>query len=638
MHDNKRNVLLIAMPFAGTAIPSIQLPVLEEYLKERNINTQTRHLYLKAAEFYGLNNYNFLIYPPNNSYNAQMAFSKYVFPEHWKKTEEKFREFFNEKISQNKNIQKNFTFERYVKRTDIFYNWVIEQVDWGSYDLIGFTLNYGQLLPSLAIAKKIKELDPEKKIIFGGSRTVSQLGMKVLETFNYVDFIVSGDGEESLYLLASSFQNYESVPHLMYRVGKEVIWNKSDAIVDLNSLPIPSYDPFYEELSPMSDEVKQYFHLYGKLPIEISRGCWWNKCTFCNLNVQHNKYREKSADKIIEEIKFLSDKYNMLDFQMIGNTLPKKDYKILFEKIRELDKDFTFFVEARAGQLKSEDYALLKEAGFAVIQTGIESFSQNYIRKMDKGIRVIDNIASLKFCKENGITNRYNIIVNYPNEETVDFEETKKNIRLFRQYLDPPQICPLIVEFGSIVYHNPEKFNIEKLEATTIDKIMFPEGILERGFNFFYSFKKKEYLGENDWEQLVEDWRKECEQLRAEGMKRQTAIDKLVFFFVDGGSFLKIYDKRDTENYRIFVLNELERAIFLSCVDVTSFQDLRETFSHIPEYQLVAILHTFEKNDIVFREDNHYLNLPLHHGQVISKFPKREVQQLLHNSGNHRSL
>ena len=167
---------------------------------------------------------------------------------------------------------------------------------------------------------------------------------------------------------------------------------------------------------------------------------------------------------------------------------------------------------------------------------------------------------------------------------------------------------------------------------------MFPEGILERGFNFFYSFKKKEYLGENDWEQLVEDWRKEREQLRVEGMKRQTAIDKLVFFFVDGGSFLKIYDKRDTENYRIFVLNELERAIFLSCVDVTSFQDLRETFSHIPEYQLVAILHTFEKNDIVFREDNHYLNLPLHPGQVISKFPKRELQQLLHNFGNHRSL
>ncbi|MCK5030374.1 MAG: hypothetical protein KAR64_02810, partial [Thermoplasmatales archaeon] len=83
MHNDKKNVLLISMPFAGTDIPSIQLAVLEGYLKERNINTKTRHLYLKAAEFYGLNNYNFLIYPPNDSYTAQIIFSKYVFPEHW---------------------------------------------------------------------------------------------------------------------------------------------------------------------------------------------------------------------------------------------------------------------------------------------------------------------------------------------------------------------------------------------------------------------------------------------------------------------------------------------------------------------------------------------------------------------------
>ena len=85
-------------------------------------------------------------------------------------------------------------------------------------------MNYGQFLPSLAIAKKIKESDPEKKIIFGGSRTVDTLGIKVLETFNYVDFIVSGDGEDALHHLASNYQNYESIPHLMYKVGKEVIW------------------------------------------------------------------------------------------------------------------------------------------------------------------------------------------------------------------------------------------------------------------------------------------------------------------------------------------------------------------------------------------------------------------------------
>ena len=79
MHDDNKNILLLAMPFAGTNIPSIQLASLETYLQERNIDIKTKNLYLKAAEIYGIKNYNFLIYPPNDSYISQMAFTRYIF-------------------------------------------------------------------------------------------------------------------------------------------------------------------------------------------------------------------------------------------------------------------------------------------------------------------------------------------------------------------------------------------------------------------------------------------------------------------------------------------------------------------------------------------------------------------------------
>lgn len=613
MYSKNKNVLLIAMPFAGTAIPAIQLPLLEGYLKERDINIKTRHLYIKAAEFYGINNYNYLIYSPNESYTAQMVFSKYVFPEHWKKTENKFRKYFNEKISKNIDSQKKFTFENYVQRTDKFFNWVIENVDWKGYDIIGFTLNHGQFLPSLAFAKKIKESDHKKKIIFGGSRTVGKLGVKVLEAFDYIDFIVSGDGEEALYRLAADYQNYRSIPHLIYRTGNEIIYNESNDFVDLNSLPILDFGSFYKELDLASEEVKQYFILYGRLPVEISRGCWWNKCSFCSQKLQHKKYREKNIDKIIKEIQFLSNKYKILSFQLIGDTLPRKDYKILLEKIKELGEDFTFFVETRAGQLKCEDYKLLKEAGFNEIQIGIETFSQDYLGKINKGVQVIDNIAALKFCKENRIKNNYNIIVNYPNEEPIDFKETKKNIQFFKQYLDPPQISFLAVEFGSCIHDNPENYNIKKLEFANIDKIMFPRRVLEKGFNCIYNFRRKENLCENNWEHLVDDWKKEREKLVIEGVKRQTTIDELVFYYVDGKSFLKIYDKRNPGDVKIYVLNLLEREIFLSCIDVTSIRELCERFSDISKNQLFDVLKSFERNGIVFRGGDRYLSLPLRH-------------------------
>jgi ribosomal peptide maturation radical SAM protein 1 len=610
MHDEKKSVLLVAMPFAGITIPSIQLPVLEGYCRERGITIETRHLYLKAAELYGLQNYHYLIYPPNDSYTAQMVFSKYVFPEHWRNNENRFREFFNHRPGQKSQFTQ-FSFDEYVYRTDVLYQWILDHIDWQSYDLIGFTLNYGQLLPSLAIAKKIKKIAPEKKIVFGGSRTVDILGMNVLRAFEYVDFIVSGDGEDALFRLASDYENYKSIPRVMYKMGDEILWNRSDVVVNLNTVPIPSHDQFYQELASTSVDVQRYYQYYGRLPVEISRGCWWNRCTFCNLNIQHQCYQEKSVNRIIQEIQFLSERYHMMDFQLIGNTLPKTEYRTLFEKLKNLGRDFSFFVEARAGQLTSDDYLFMKEAGFTMIQTGIESFSQNYLRKMNKGVRVIDNIAVLKFCKENGIKNNYNLLVRYPNEETVDFNETKKIVQMLKGYLDAPQLCELRVMHGSLIQRHPEQFNIERFEYTSIDRIMYPIEFLKKGFSFVYDFNRKISSMDHPWESLVEEWKKEREIFELEGFTQQTTIDRLVFYFVDGGSFIKIFDKRDQQNIRIVVLNELERAVFLACVDVVSLQQLQQRFENIPEFELIAMLQSFEQNGLVFVEDEYYLCLPL---------------------------
>jgi len=627
MPQSQKSVLLLAMPFAGCDIPSIQLAVLESYLRERCIDVETKHLFLKAAGFYGVNNYNLLVYPPNDSYVAQMFFSKYVFPDHWRQNEQRFREYFQKMIPKNIPLQSVLSFDQYVQQTDEFLKWTINNVEWKKYDIIGFTLNYGQLLPSLAVAKKIKNLDPQKTIILGGSRTTGQMGRKTLSVFDYFDFIVSGEGEEALFQLCHDYNNHETIPGLIYRKGYDIVWNKPTGVIDLNNQTMPNYDPFFNELKQVSPDVQQFFSLYGRLPVEISRGCWWNRCSFCNLNIQHKQYREKHVDKIVDEIQFLSDRYKILNFQIIGNTLPVKDYRELFLKIKQTGKDFTFNAETRAGRLQSQDYTLLKEAGFTVVQTGIESFSPHYLKKMNKGTRVIDNIAALKFCKENNITNRYNLIVNYPNEDNIDFEETQKTIELFKTYLDPPQICQLRVLHGSPIHLNPEKYNIEKLENANIDTIMFPPEILKDGFNFVYDFKKNHDSEENNWEQLVENWRQTYENLKLKGMRTRSEIDKHVFYFVDGENFLKIYDKRNPAQIQMYVLDEQEQMIFLSCTDVVSYSELQEKFSNIPDYQLAAVLHSFEKNGIMFKEDDYYLALPLDYSVISGKKKIKEIDQ-----------
>ena len=84
-----------------------------------------------------------------------------------------------------------------------------------------------------------------------------------------------------------------------------------------------------------------------------------------------------------------------------------------------------------------------------------------------------------------------------------------------------------------------------------------------------------------------------------------------MFYFIDGGSFIKIFDKRDQQNIRIVVLNELERRVFLSCINIISFKELQKRFIDVPEFELIAILQSFEQNGLLFVEDDYYLCLPL---------------------------
>jgi len=592
------------MPFAGVMIPSIQLPILEGYGRHHQLDVSTRHLYIKAAELYGLEHYHTLIHPPSDSYTAQMAFSQYLFPDHWVKNKESIKEYYNKHVE-----APSFPFEEYLQATDDFYHWTTDHLDWQQYDIIGFTLNYGQLLPSLAIAKYIKQQNPEKKIILGGSRVADTLGRGILRAFDYIDYCVSGDGEEALVQLTSN-QDLTSIPGFTYRNDHEIHQNPPSAI-DLATQPIPSYDPFFNELRASSNDLQQFFHYYGRLPLEISRGCWWNRCTFCNLNIQHPSYREKPIPNIINELQALSDRYHILDYQLIGNTLPKTTYRTLFEAIKNLNRDFTFFVEARAGHLTNDDYRLMKDAGFTTIQTGIESFSTHYLHTMNKGTRVIDNIAALKFCKQHAIINHYNLIARYPNETPQDFQETQTIAHTFQRYLDPPQLCDLRIMYGSPIHQTPEKYNIATLQHAPLDLLMYPPEILADDIAFVYSYTTTQPTPTHEWETLVQDWKTARETADKEAIKTRTTIDQLVFYSVDGGSFMKVYDKRDPQHIRILELNTLERQVLLACTDIISHHALQDQFAFIPDFELDTILQSFEHAGLVYHEDDLYLSLPL---------------------------
>jgi hypothetical protein len=133
---------------------------------------------------------------------------------------------------------------------------------------------------------------------------------------------------------------------------------------------------------------------------------------------------------------------------------------------------------------------------------------------------------------------------------------------------------------------------------------MFPEEILNKNFLFFYEYIQENQTPKNDWYALIDHWRDEREKMELQSVKSNNLIDKLIFYYIDGGHFIKIYDKRNYRDVNIYILNEVEREIFLTCTNIITLWELRNKLTTLSEFEINTILKNFEENKIIYREND----------------------------------
>src|SRR5262249_14811748 len=155
------------------------------------------------------------------------------------------------------------------------------------YAVVGFTSVFTQHLASLLLAQKIKQLHPQIKIVFGGANVEGVMGQEALRSFDWIDYVVDGEAEESFPVLVKNIlagQFYDPIAGVSFRNGDEVyLSSERPRMTQLNKVPIPDYSDFFREVEATG--LKNRFQPY--LMFESARGCWWGEkahCVFCGLN------------------------------------------------------------------------------------------------------------------------------------------------------------------------------------------------------------------------------------------------------------------------------------------------------------------------------------------------------------------
>jgi len=227
--------------------------------------------------------------------------------------------------------------------------------------------------------------------------------------------VVQGEGENALlelYRCVKERENFTHIKGLSYRSDGQVIHNdRAPVLDDLNNMPSFPYHRF-------------------KLPrydlgfIISSRGCP-HRCIFCSNRITTGrKYRNRSAEVIINEIEMLYHKYDKKYILFIDDNLlvsKERIYALLDEiKRRGLDKKMTFNFQARGDNVNFQLLKDLYDGGFRSVFFGLETASESIMKVVKKGETVAQCVEAVKMAKEIGFHVSATFIYALPTETHQD--------------------------------------------------------------------------------------------------------------------------------------------------------------------------------------------------------------------------
>lgn len=273
---------------------------------------------------------------------------------------------------------------------------------------------------ALMIAKRIKEIAPSIVVALGGPQATITAA-STLNKYKYIDFIGIGEGERNIIDILRRVESDEiyKAPGIAYRVGDLIKINSGRPYVE-NLDDLPKLDYNLLNFSPVNMEMQ----------LDVGRGCCF-QCIFCSTKTfWKQKFRIKSPQRIMDEIKDAVERYGTKYFNFEHDlfVLNKDIIVELCNMIRKSSLNIKWGCSSRIDTIDDDILSIMSQAGCKSIYFGIESGSQR-IQKLIKKNLELDILTNLnKSLKKNKIIPNFSFIYGYPFENEDDLEATLEMI------------------------------------------------------------------------------------------------------------------------------------------------------------------------------------------------------------------
>jgi ribosomal peptide maturation radical SAM protein 1 len=583
------NIALLALPWQLYDNASIQLGVLTAYLRESGFQIDAFHLYQEFFQYLDPEVY----YCIHSSSSGEAVFAALLYPERKNAIIQALENVTNRKID----------IDSVLGACNHFIQDAKNKIDWFSYDLVGFSTSHEQLMSSLVLAKEVKRTNASALVVFGGALIDRRHAEELLKEYQFIDVVCFGEGERTLFELASQIRNRKllslgKIPGIAWRIADSNVFSSEqrDCIQELDTLPYPDYSDLFRGTYGNSIST------VPRLATEIARGCSWGKCEFCNLSIQWGGcFRRKSDERVALEIDHLVTKYR--SSRVIYSDTNVSHFASAFTNLASKKLGLDAFAEVSA-HLSRNDFVAIRSSGVRSIQVGIESFSNKVLKQFKKGTTVFKNLELLKWCSQLGVQVGYNIIINYPGETQEDVEENFR-VMQYAKYYSPPSLIDFSLSYNSPAFLSKESHNIADWEVPDFYKNVYPKYVLEKFAPLILLWMKPISIEKRntDWSKVyafVDKWR---------GLgSNNSNQNKLTYR--DSGEFLLVNEYQSRGNLgRTWRLEGISRKIYLECdSESRSVPELMKTLG-VHRSAIVGVLETIHTQGILFYSQGKALSL-----------------------------
>ncbi len=300
---------------------------------------------------------------------------------------------------------------------------ISKEVEDQNSNFVGFKLWSGDgFLASVRIAEHLKQNFPDLKI-FGGGPAVLYSEHAVFSFTRAFDALVDGEGEQAIVALAEYTEgkrDLTSVPNLIVMDGSDVRRTERSLVPDLDGLAQPAYEPeIYPSLA--GDEQVKLFIL------DESRGCPMG-CAFCiHQDASGNRWRIRSASRVVEDVCRLSDSAGTFAFRLGGSYTPSRFLRGFIERLVSDGVRIRYCGFSHPQGLPLKHLESLARSGCKSLFLGVESFDPGDLARLGKRLSPERAAESIRACIEVGIVPIASVIVPAPGQ-TPEGLETNRQI------------------------------------------------------------------------------------------------------------------------------------------------------------------------------------------------------------------